>query len=108
MFNFCELNQNVLYIAESIRHSFRNASDDNDELTKKLNLAFKICLQCNDKLDESKLNEIKANIFYYLFGNHAGYKLLVPSPALNFDSIMHLAINSQFNDLYEVILYGLI
>ena len=67
MFNFSELNQNVLYMAENIRHSFGNEPDDTDKLMKNLNLALRICLECNEKLDESELKEIKANIFYYMF-----------------------------------------
>ena len=103
MFNFIELNQNVLYMAESVRHSLKNkTSDSNDKPIKFLRSALRICLQCNDKQDETTLKQIKSNIFFYLLSNHSGHKLLVPSPPLSFDCIMNLAIDCQLDDLFEV------
>lgn len=104
MFNYLELNANVLYFAENLKHylSLKEPIDDIN-LIKKLNLAINICLKCNSKSNEFKLKEITNNILFYLLSNHLNKKLLVPSPSLKFDVIIQLAIVSEFEDLIEVI-----
>lgn len=96
MFNYLELNSNVAFIAENVRYlSERQQQID----VNSLDLAFRICLKCNH---ESKLSQVKSNVFSYLLSNHLGAKLLVPSPPLSFPLIIHLAIKNELENLLEV------
>jgi hypothetical protein len=102
MFNFVELNENVVYIAENVKYTLKSETDEIKQI-KSLNSALNICFNSHYKQDPSKLNEIKRNIFSYLLKNHLGEKLLVPSPPLNFNLIVHLTIQNHFDDLIDII-----
>ena len=114
LFNYSELNEYVLYVAESLKfidRTFRtkleslNNQAENEDIFKKvvdkLNTTIRISLECR-QLTERNSNEIKTNIFSFLIKRHEKQILIVPAPALSLDLIIHLAIQNQLEDITEV------
>jgi hypothetical protein len=104
-----ELNEYVLYLVENLKylenkHTIKlNSLDETNglkfELLKnEITKVIKITIDCRN----TNIEKNKFNIFLYLFKRHKNIKLIVPSPALSFDLLIHLAINNQLQNLTKV------
>ena len=101
LFNYSELNEYVLYVAESLKFidntsktklELLNNEAGNEDIFKKvvnkINTTIRISLECRH-LTERDRNEIKTNIFSFLIKRHEKQILIVPAPTLSLELIIH-------------------
>ena len=64
-------------------------------------MSIKLCLKSNqDEIFNDK--KIKFELFSFLLSKYFGIKTIVPSNFLNFDLLIRLMIDNNFEDLVEV------
>ena len=112
--NNFELNENVLYLAETLKQiqisnpllNLEELSDANDKLLfdsvrNRICLAIKICLRAHESVLFGQ--EIaKFEIFSYFLSKYFTNKTIVPSPNLSFDLILSLAVENRVSDFGRV------
>ncbi|CAF0870957.1 unnamed protein product [Brachionus calyciflorus] len=109
--DFCDLNENVIFVAESINsaqrlifNNLKTLTPENSEYDKVKNLislSIQICV--NSSLDEGFFVErkIKFDIFNFLLKKMANLATVVPVSDLSFDLVMDLIIENQYEDFQE-------
>lgn len=116
--DYYELNENVLYLVETLKYienayaiklnELKEKDERFQEILKLVDLSIKICLNSEPPeeidLNSFKQKRIKFEMFSYLICKHLNYKTIVPSPVLGFQLLMDLMIENEFEDLVEVYL----
>jgi hypothetical protein len=109
--DFSELNENVLYVCETLKYceqAFKTKLDELsqqhnkfvfDKVKARVHLAIKIC---SKSLQTASADQIKLEIFSHLLNRHFKNPTIVQSPTLSFDLVTHLIIDNHFKDLPEV------
>lgn len=89
-----DLSSNVFYILETIKicSSSDNLLSENEK-SKLLNLAIRVCLDCAKSIEEA--NRINAEIFKYLIGSYLELDMCLIGQKLSFETIMSLAIENR-------------
>ncbi len=115
-FNYTELNENILYLAENlnfIEKDFKKAhncclADLQSEshllilASKEITRVIKSCLRSRN-LSQTIADSVKSNIFTFMLKRYVGEVLIVPSPKLSFELIIHLAIQNELHNILNVI-----
>jgi hypothetical protein len=108
--DYHELNENVLYLLETLKYceqAFRiklaELNRDNtvifNKVKMKIDLVIKICL----KSQPSDPDYTKFEIFSHLISRYFENKSVVPSPRISFDLLIDLIIENKFKDLFLVL-----
>ena len=108
LFNYEELNENILYLVENLKYiekkyniKLDSISSEFSNIQSSLNNALQICLKSRD-LSEAQLQKVKRNLFTFLVQRYVGEKQLVPAPKLSYELIICLAIDNQLENVNEV------
>jgi hypothetical protein len=115
LFNHTELNENIIYLAENLNfiekklkftHSccLANLRADSELMvaaSNEISNSIQSCLRSRNS-SRLKADAIKLNIFTFMLKRHMNEILIVPSPKLSFELIIHLAIQNQLENLSDV------
>lgn len=116
--NFNDLNENVIFICETLNyvekkfniklHNLERKDPEYNTIKNLIDLSIKICIKASAEESFFLQRQIKLEIFAYLLKRYFNLKTTFDSNALCFYLLVDCMIENQFEDLQEVILKRLV